>query len=99
MHPLTITICGLWLTYLAMRLYIGCAPEVRAIWRALRARGWVALLGALLLLLACTLYGGSKGGVTPPDPPSVRAVINLFFRAADGRLIPLDAHIREALDD
>lgn len=89
----TFILIAIWLfpliVWAAPQLYRTAAADLRA----LRARGWPALCIAIILLVACTLAGGSKG--PPPPPPPARAIINLYYHAPDGRLVPLGHPIKE----
>ena len=87
----------LWLLILAVSAGPSLARSLATACRRLRAQGWAALALAALALAAATLYGGGKGSTNEPPviPPAVSGKIRLYHETASGKLVPLDAKMRE----
>lgn len=83
----------LWLLPLAAWALPGILAAAR---RALRARDGYTFA---LLAIAAAVYAfpsSADKGEPPPPPPTPKAgVIRLYYHAADGRLVPFDAPVRE----
>jgi len=87
-----------WIIVLLVYAGPSIARVARKDWLRLRSTGWFAVVMALVALRAATLHGGSKGGSTnepPVIPPAVSGKIRLYHEAASGKLVPLDAKMRE----
>lgn len=87
-----------WIIVLLVYAGPSIARVARKDWLRLRSAGWPAVALAALALAAATLYGGSKGGSTnepPVIPPAVSGKIRLYHETASGKLVPLDAKMRE----
>ena len=86
-----------WIIVLLVYAGPALARSLSAACRRLRSQGWAALALAALALAAATLYGGGKGSTNEPPviPPSVSGKIRLYREDASGKLVPLDAKMRE----
>ena len=92
-----VLIISLWLLIALVFAGPSLARTLAAACRRLRAQGWAALALAALALAAATLYGGGKGSTNEPPviPPAVSGKIRLYHETASGKLVPLDAKMRE----
>lgn len=92
-----VLIISLWLLIALVFAGPSLARSLRAACRRLRSEGWAAVALAAIALAAATLYGGSKAGTNEPPviPPAAAVRIRLYYETASGKLVPLDAKMRE----
>ena len=97
MQPLSTLILALWLLTAAVWFFRSLPAVIRDAVARLRLHGRALPAILAILLIACCIYGSTK---PPPDPPPPAAPvrsgrISLYYEDATGRLVPLDARIKE----
>lgn len=97
MQPLAILVLALWLITAAVWFLRSLPAVIRDAAARLRLHGRALPALLAILLIACCIYGSTKPPPEPPPPaaPVRTGRISLYHEDATGRLVPLDARIRE----